>query len=59
MRPSRTPVTTRGEAFKLKEVLQIAGGVAIGLVVAEVVMFVAIRYVLRRLWEFLGNDKWG
>ena len=39
--------------------LKIAAGVALGAVVAEVVMFVAIRYVARRFWEFLGNDKWG
>lgn len=43
----------------MEEMLKIAGGVALGLVVAEVVMFVALKYVIRRLWEFLGNDKWG
>ena len=42
----------------MEEMLKIAAGVAIGAVVAEVVMFVAIRYVAKRLWEFLGNDKW-
>ena len=59
MRRLRTPFTRREEAFKLEEMLKIAAGVALGAIVAEVVMFVALRYVAKRLWEFLGNDKWG
>ena len=43
----------------MEETLKIAAGVALGAIVAEVVMFVAIRYVVKRVWEFLGNDKWG
>ena len=42
----------------MEETLKIAAGVAIGLVVAEVVMFAVVRRVAKKLWEFLGNDKW-
>ena len=42
----------------ISNVLEIAFGVALGIIIAEIVTAIPVAWLLRCLWRFMSNDRW-
>ena len=42
----------------IAEILEIAFGVALGLLMAEILTAIPVMWLIRWIWGFLGNDTW-